>query len=110
MGMSRTTGKRLDDYTHIRQSILDILTTPIGQRVMRRAYGSRLFYLIDAPLNDSTRLAIVAETGQALATWEPRIAVSVVEVVQAVASIAVSIRATILATGEQVNYEGIQLT
>jgi hypothetical protein len=110
MGMSRTTGKRLSEYDHIRQSIVDILTTPIGQRVMRRSYGSRLFYLVDAPLNDSTRLAIIAETGQALAQWEPRIAVSSVGVAQALGTIAVSIRCTILATGESVNYEGIQLT
>jgi phage protein D len=54
--MNRHTGSALDELAHLRQSIEDILTTPIGSRVMRRAYGSQLFELIDQPLNDQTRL------------------------------------------------------
>lgn len=39
-GMSRETGKALDEAAHISQSIRDILTTPVGSRLMRRTYGS----------------------------------------------------------------------
>nr|VFK47168.1 MAG: hypothetical protein BECKTC1821D_GA0114238_104214 [Candidatus Kentron sp. TC] len=38
-GMSAFTGKHFSDIAHLRQSITDILTTPIGSRVMRREYG-----------------------------------------------------------------------
>ncbi len=41
-GMSRETGVTLVELEHIRQSVRDILTTPLGSRVMRRNYGSLL--------------------------------------------------------------------
>lgn len=75
-GMHKTTGKRLDGADHIAQSIADILTTPIGSRVMRRDYGSRLFELIDAPLNAVSRQLLAAASAGAIARWEPRVALS----------------------------------
>ncbi len=75
-GMDRNTGKRIDGVAHIAQSIADILTTPIGSRVMRRHYGSRLFELIDAPLNAATRQLIAAASAGAIARWEPRVKLS----------------------------------
>jgi hypothetical protein len=57
-GMSRTTGKYLDDLEHLKQSIVDILTTPIGSRIMRCEYGFNLFYSIDQP---ATSMAVVAQ-------------------------------------------------
>lgn len=74
-GMSRQTGAALDDLAHIRQSIADILTTPIGSRVMRRDYGSELPELIDQPLNGVTLLRAYSATILALLRWEPRIKV-----------------------------------
>ena len=71
-GTSATTGKPLSGIDHLRQSIRDILTTPIGSRVMRRDYGSRLYQLVDAPMNRSTLLEIYAATAEAIAKWEPR--------------------------------------
>lgn len=71
-GIGAATGKRLGGIDHLRQSIRDILTTPIGSRVMRRDYGSRLFQLIDAPMNRSTLLELYAATAEAIAKWEPR--------------------------------------
>ena len=71
-GISATTGQPLSGIDHLRQSIRDILTTPIGSRVMRRDYGSRLFELVDAPMNRSTLLDIYAAAAEAIARWEPR--------------------------------------
>lgn len=71
--MDRATGKPLGDNAHLAQSIGDILTTPIGSRVMRRDYGSMLFDLIDQPLNGATRLLIYASVALALRRWEPRL-------------------------------------
>lgn len=50
-GMDATTGKPLSGDAHLAQSVADILTTPIGSRVMRRSYGSLIPSLIDAPIN-----------------------------------------------------------
>lgn len=47
LGMDRNTGKLLSGTDHIRQSIVDILTTPLGTRVMLPEYGSKLFDLVD---------------------------------------------------------------
>ena len=51
MGMNVLNGRSLTGLDHLKQSIADILNTPIGSRVMRRDYGSKLFSLIDAPLH-----------------------------------------------------------
>ena len=72
-GTDAITGRRLSGVDHLRQSIRDILTTPVGSRVMRRDYGSRLHELVDAPLNGETLVDLYAATFEALATWEPRI-------------------------------------
>ena len=72
-GMNRTTGRATDGIEHIRQSIADILTTPIGSRVMRRDYGSLLPELIDQPLTEVTLLQACAAIVMALLRWEPRI-------------------------------------
>ncbi len=78
--MNRSDGKRITGIEHLRQSVTDILTTPIGSRVMRRDYGSRIFDLIDRPLTDETRIEIVAATAEALLKWESRLKVSRVSV------------------------------
>lgn len=82
-GINASNGKRIGGLQHLRQSIRDILTTPIGSRVMRREYGSRVFRLIDAPMNRSTLLDVYAAVAEALEQWEPRFRL---EQVQAVAA------------------------
>lgn len=54
--MNRETGEVLNDLDHIRQSVRDILLTPLGSRVMRRKYSSLLSALIDQPQNETLRL------------------------------------------------------
>ncbi|WP_231292883.1 GPW/gp25 family protein [Sphingopyxis sp. MC1] len=71
--MDRSTGAPLDGDAHLAQSIGDILTTPVGTRVMLRDYGSMLFELIDRPINAATRLLMLAASADAIARWEPRI-------------------------------------
>lgn len=71
--MDRDSGAALGGGDHLAQSVADILTTPIGTRVMRRDYGSLLFELIDAPFNALTRALLHAATALALDRWEPRL-------------------------------------
>lgn len=73
IGMNRNSGRAINDIEHIRQSVSDILMTPIGSRVMRRQYGSLLSELLDQPQNDALRLQIMAACYSALLQWEPRI-------------------------------------
>lgn len=75
-GVNNRTGKRLSGSDHLRQSVSDILTTPVGSRVLVRDYGSDLFSLVDNPRDDLTRLRIIAASATALARWETRLKVT----------------------------------
>lgn len=75
-GMNSTTGRAMSALAHIRQSVTDILTTPIGSRLMRRRYGSEVPELMDQPLNSATVLRIYAATAYAIRLWEPRISLT----------------------------------
>lgn len=110
-GTDAKTGKSLSGVDHLRQSIRDILTTPIGSRVMRRDYGSRLFDLVDNPLNDATRIEIFAATAEALGVWEPRLQITRVQVASLTpASISIDLEAIYLPTGEPVFLDGLQVS
>ncbi len=107
-GTDSTTGKALSGVAHLRQSIRDILTTPLGSRVMRREYGSRLFDLVDNPLNEVTLVEIFAATAEALIRWEPRLRVQRVQArSQAESEISIDLEAIYLPTGEPVFLDGI---
>lgn len=71
-GMNKATGTSSTGLAHLRQSVVDILTTPLGSRAWRRDYGSRLPDLIDKPLNSLIMLDIYTASAEALAKWEPR--------------------------------------
>ena len=58
LGINAHTGQTLSGLDHLRQSIADILSTPLNTRVMRRDYGSRI--------------PLYAATAEALRRWEPR--------------------------------------
>ncbi|MBB1200564.1 baseplate assembly protein [Enterobacteriaceae bacterium 89] len=73
LGMQRDTGLQLNDSAHIRQSVSDILRTPVGSRVMRRDYGSLLSAMIDQPQTPALELQIRVACYMALLQWEPRI-------------------------------------
>lgn len=78
-GMSQTTGQLLAPDEHLRQSIYDILTTPIGSRLIRREYGSLLPFLIDEPVNPATKLKIMSAIATSIIKYEPRVKVSQVQ-------------------------------
>lgn len=73
--MNRQTGQALTGAAHLRQSVADIITTPIGSRVMRRTYGSLVPALLDQPLNKTLQMRVAAAAASALMRWEPRLLV-----------------------------------
>lgn len=70
-GTCAADGKSLSGIDHLRQSIRDILTTPLGSRVARRWYGSELYLYVDAPVNRLTLADIYRVTAVALAAVNP---------------------------------------
>jgi Bacteriophage baseplate protein W len=79
LGLNIATGRALGGIDHLRQSVRDILMTPIGSRVMRRDYGSNLFELVDRNVNPLTLALVYAATIDALRKWEPRLRVTRVQ-------------------------------
>lgn len=64
----------------VRQSILLILDTEPGERVMRPEFGCGLRRYLMEPNNPATRAAIARDVEAALRTWEPRIELGEVDV------------------------------
>ena len=122
MGLDRTTGKPLTGLAHIHQSIGDILVTPLGSRIERRHYGSRLFELIDNPSTPSLALDVFAAVAEALRSrviddvqyGEPRIRVNRIRF-EASANLddgqwpPLTLEATLLSNGRPITLRGIQI-
>lgn len=109
-GINATSGRKLDGLDHLRQSIRDILTTPIGSRVMRRTYGSRLFELVDAPYSAPTKMAIIAATAEAIMTWEPRVEVEQISLrTYNPGQIVIDLAGRYLPEGRDIQIEGIEV-
>lgn len=72
-GMNAQTGRPVYGDEHLLQSVTDILTTPVGTRVLRRDYGSDLFSLIDSPEDGILVANIRTATATAINRWEPRL-------------------------------------
>jgi hypothetical protein len=54
-------------------SIKRVLTTKIGERVMRPKFGSDLWKILFSPLNDMIIVQLKLATISALQQWEPRV-------------------------------------
>lgn len=111
IGMSKNTGKALGGIDHLRQSIVDILTTRKGTRVMRREYGSDLPALIDAPLNQFTIMKFYAATADALKRWEPRFKLTSTKIVSSeIGSVVLDLTGTYLPDGQEITLQGIKVS
>ena len=110
-GMNARTGRPLSGNDHLRQSILNILTTPVGTRVLRREYGSELPELVDAPVDAALVGRIRRATADALNRWEPRIQVTRVYVTGAGNGfIEIVIEGRSLESGTQFRTNGVRIT
>ena len=108
--MNINTGRSIEDMEHLRQSITNILSTPIGSRVMRRDYGSRLFKRLDAPLTGELLAEIYADVVEALFSYEPRFEVTNVSVVSMdQGHLILDVTGKYLITGEDITLTGIEI-
>jgi len=98
--MSARNGGMIPKNYHIQQSIHKILTTNLGSLLMLPDFGSEIFDLIDAPVNEVLILLLQSATFDALARWEPRIIVEAVEVTISMGGIGVlEMSYRVIATG-----------
>ena len=110
-GMNAQTGRTLSGIDHLRQSLHDILTTPVGTRVMRRDYGSRLYELVDAPMNSATLVQLYAATAEAVARWEPRFRLTRVRAASASpGAVTLDLQGEYVPTGQTINLDGIEVS
>ncbi|MGG7074596.1 GPW/gp25 family protein [Campylobacter sp. 9BO] len=65
----------------IEESIKDILLTPLGSRVMRPDYGSRIFELIDRKIDDEFRADLAWYVIEAVEKWEKRVKIDEVRLI-----------------------------
>lgn len=76
-GIDRETGRVLRGWDHVVQSIIVIFTTRIGERVMRRTFGSMVLAILGREnLNPSALLRFYAAVIIAIELWEPRFRVT----------------------------------
>lgn len=107
-GMSASSGKELEGLGHLKQSIIDILTTPIGSRTMRRYYGSRLLELVDRPVNRDFTLEIYAATAEALEKFEKRFQLERVKITEVKeGKVTISLEGIYLPNNENILLSGI---
>jgi len=109
--MNVNTGKKISEIAHIKQSIANILSTPIGSRVMRRDYGSRLFERIDQPINGELIAEIYSDIVEAISTWEPRFEVEQV-ILQSIdkGKIIIDLEGSFVKDGQKIVLENISIT
>lgn len=105
-GMDAATGLSISGEAHLLQSERDILTTPLGSRVMLRDYGSRVPFLVDAPAGGARIADVVAAGADALLAWEPRATLTRVRV-QEVAGGGVTIDLEHRVNGAPLKLEGV---
>ena len=80
-GVDNRDGMLIEEgWEHCKQSIIDVLTTPIGTRVLRREYGSSIHDLIDRPQTPSVFLDCIMAIAEPLHRWEPRFDVTNIQV------------------------------
>lgn len=107
-GMDAKTGKELEGIEHLKQSIIDILTTPINSRIMRRDYGSRLFELVDKPISRDFTLKIYAATAEALGKFEKRFKLEKVKIAEAKeGKMTLVLEGMYLSEGKFINISGV---
>ncbi|WP_370600597.1 GPW/gp25 family protein [Pseudomonas nitroreducens] len=104
IGMDRRNGQPLSGLAHLKQSIEDILGTPLGSRRMCPEYGSRLRRMVDLPVTEGWKGAVQAEVARAIGRWEPRLRLSSVQVTAVVGG-SVSLRLRGIYLGDEVGLE-----
>jgi phage baseplate assembly protein W len=66
----------------LKENLVHILLTRVGERVMRRAYGGGVHDMLHDPNNDALQALAHHQIGRAIAQWEPRVLLQGLDVTQ----------------------------
>ena len=72
LGIDADTGRAIGGWSHVMQSIRDILVTDLGLRPMREYYGSLVPRALGRSINRSEILPVISVIASAIEIWEPR--------------------------------------
>ena len=78
----RNTIQMVEDEAAIRQSVLLLLSTRPGERVMRPDYGCAIHTLAFSPNDETTAALAIHYVRSALLRWEPRIDIRALDAFQ----------------------------
>lgn len=102
--MSRESGSNMTKIMHIKQSIEDICSTPLGSRVMRRNYGTKLANFIDQPTSEALFLKCCSTIYSGILMWEPRIHVTKISIGSiSSGQMSIDIEAEMVESGQSLN-------
>jgi len=92
------------DIDAIKASVIQIITTAKGERIMRPGFGCSAFDFVFESFNEDLQLTVEREVRQSLATWETRIRVDAVQVstddIVEPGQMLILVQYTVLLTGE----------
>jgi phage baseplate assembly protein W len=71
-----------DTDEKLKENIIHILLTVVGERVMRRDYGGGVRALLHDPNNEALRAIVQHQIAQSLNKWEPRVMLQSISVRQ----------------------------
>lgn len=84
----------------LRENVIHIVLTTVGERVMRRDYGGGARRLLQDPNNDALRAIARREIGRGIERNEPRVEVKAVDVEQDGATLFITVLYTVRVTRE----------
>jgi phage baseplate assembly protein W len=76
-GVAQTSGPE-----KLKQNLIQLLLTGIGERVMCRDYGGGLRQLVHDPNNDALRAIVQHQITKSIGQWEPRVQVQGMAITQ----------------------------
>lgn len=76
VGIDAETGGTIYGWSHVEQSIRDILFTRFGERIMREHYGAFLAGLLGRNITTKEVAPVLAAISSAIDMWEPRFKVT----------------------------------
>ncbi len=84
-------GQRAGDRK-IKENIIHLLLTGIGERVMQREYGGGIWQLVHDPNNKVLRAIVQHQISKAIGKWEPRVLLQNVQVAQKEGTLTIEIQ------------------
>lgn len=84
----------------LKENLIHILLTGVGERVMRPDYGGGIRQLIHDPNNEALRAIVQHQVAKSIGQWEPRVTLQEVVVTQEEAALIVQLNYVLRQTGQ----------